>query len=150
MMKVKLTNMCMILDGENVLVQERTKKDWPGITFPGGKVEADESIYTSCVREVKEETGLNVMNLKPCGIIHYELKEQKERWIMYLYKTSSFTGKLDPSENEDKVYWMKLTDLPLANLSNDMDIYLKLFMNDEIVEAHAYWEEDHSLGFTYY
>ena len=40
---VEFVNMCMIYDGEKVLVQERVKSDWPGITFPGGHVERGES-----------------------------------------------------------------------------------------------------------
>jgi len=32
---VEFVNMCMIYDGEKVLVQDRVKSDWPGITFPG-------------------------------------------------------------------------------------------------------------------
>lgn len=37
--KTILTNMCMVYDGERILVQERVKDDWSGITFPGGHVE---------------------------------------------------------------------------------------------------------------
>ncbi len=33
---VILTNMCMITDGDKVLVQDRKSSKWPGITFPGG------------------------------------------------------------------------------------------------------------------
>ncbi|WP_256867085.1 NUDIX domain-containing protein, partial [Streptococcus suis] len=33
------TNMCMITDGQQVLVQDRNSKKWPGVTFPGGHVE---------------------------------------------------------------------------------------------------------------
>ena len=40
---VVLTNMCMIYDHEgNVLVQDRLDPNWPGVTFPGGHVEAGE------------------------------------------------------------------------------------------------------------
>ena len=39
---VVLTNMCMVYDDNgNILVQNRTKNTWPGITFPGGHVEKD-------------------------------------------------------------------------------------------------------------
>ncbi|HEM3897667.1 TPA: DNA mismatch repair protein MutT [Streptococcus suis] len=36
--QVILTNMCMITDGQQVLVQDRNSKKWPGVTFPGGGI----------------------------------------------------------------------------------------------------------------
>ena len=36
---VEFVNMCMIKNGDKVLVQDRVSPDWPGITFPGGHVE---------------------------------------------------------------------------------------------------------------
>ncbi len=66
--KVVLTNMCMVYDGSKILVENRVKKDWPGVTFPGGHVEHGESIVDSTVREVKEETGLDIKDLKICGV----------------------------------------------------------------------------------
>lgn len=33
---VEFVNMCMIKNGDKVLVQDRVSPDWPGITFPGG------------------------------------------------------------------------------------------------------------------
>ena len=57
--KTILTNMCMVYDDQgNVLVEDRSKPEWPGITFPGGHVEHGESFVASVIREVKEETGL--------------------------------------------------------------------------------------------
>ena len=43
-------------------MQERKKKDWPGYTLPGGHVEMGESFVDAVVREMKEETGLTVLN----------------------------------------------------------------------------------------
>ena len=66
--KAEFTNMCMIYDGEgNILVQDRIKS-WCGIAFPGGHLELKESIVESVIREVKEETGLDISNLELCGI----------------------------------------------------------------------------------
>ena len=59
--KIELTNMCMIYDNDgNVVVQEKLNKNWGGITFPGGHVETGESFVDSVIREVKEETNLDV------------------------------------------------------------------------------------------
>jgi len=55
------TNMCMVYDNAgNILVQDRRKKDWPGLCFPGGHVEPGESFVKSVIREVWEETGLTI------------------------------------------------------------------------------------------
>ena len=70
-MECELTNMIMIENPETheVLVQKRVKY-WTGITFPGGHVEKGESFTDSAVREVKEETGLEIRNPELCGLVH--------------------------------------------------------------------------------
>ena len=49
--KCVLTNMCMVYDGNRILVQDRMNPDWPGITFPGGHIEPKESFVESVIRE---------------------------------------------------------------------------------------------------
>ena len=61
---VTFTNMCMVCDGDRVLVQDRLDPAWPGITFPGGHVEEGESFTDAVIREVWEETGLHVKKLQ--------------------------------------------------------------------------------------
>ena len=40
---VELTVLCLITDGDRILLQNRTKNDWQGYTLPGGHVEHGES-----------------------------------------------------------------------------------------------------------
>ena len=63
-----LTNMCMLRQGDQVLVQDRNDPDWPGITFPGGHIEPGESFTDAVIREVQEETGLHIRSPQLCGI----------------------------------------------------------------------------------
>ena len=93
--KTEFTNMVMVENRENgkVLVQERVKS-WTGISFPGGHVEPGESFIESAIREVKEETGLDITNLEPCGVIHWVHRDRGDRYVVFLYKTSRFSGKL--------------------------------------------------------
>jgi len=73
--RVELTNMCMICDGNRVLVQERKNPNWPGVIFPGGHVEAGESFVDSVVREIKEELGLDVERLEYMQSYPYDKKD---------------------------------------------------------------------------
>lgn len=67
--RTELMNICMIYDDKgNVLMQNRRKKVWPGVTFPGGHVELGESLVLSVIREIKEETGLDIEDVRLCGV----------------------------------------------------------------------------------
>lgn len=105
-----LTNMCMVSDGcGNVLVQDRIDPNWPGITFPGGHVEAGEPFVDAAVREVYEETGLRVSNLKLCGIQDWQ-RDDGARYVVFFYKTEAFRGELT-SSHEARCSGLQLTVL---------------------------------------
>lgn len=130
---VTLTNMCMVQDGDRVLVQNRTDPDWPGITFPGGHVESGESFAASVIREVFEETGLTIENPRLCGIKEWENKDGS-RYMVLLYKTDQFSGELQSSD-EGEVFWVHFDELPTLKLGLDFQKHLELFLNDELSEA---------------
>ena len=119
--KIHLTNMCMIYDENgNILVQERIKNDWPGINFPGGHVETDESLEESCIREMKEETGLDVFDLEGCGFFEWNNIDTKERHIAVLYRTNKYVGNIINSK-EGKVFWINYKDINEYCLSQDFE-----------------------------
>lgn len=130
---VTLTNMCMVYDGDKVLVQDRVDPDWPGITFPGGHVESGESFCASVIREVFEETGLTIENPRLCGVKEWENKDGS-RYIVLFYKTNQFSGQLKSSE-EGKVFWSTVESLSSLKLSLDFQQHLELFFNEELSEA---------------
>ena len=92
---VEFVNMCMIRNGNKVLVQNRVNPDWPGITFPGGHVERGESFVDAVIREVREETGLSISKPQLCGIKDWY--DEDYRYVVLFYKTEHFTGELQSS-----------------------------------------------------
>ena len=130
----ELTNMCMIMDGTKVLVQDRSASDWNGIAFPGGHVEPGESIAESVIREIREETGLTIEKPKLCGFKDW-MKDDGSRYIIFYSKASKFSGKLKPSE-EGEVFWAELNELPEMDLAEDMELTLRVLLEDELSEFY--------------
>lgn len=128
-----ITNMCLIYSGDKILVQERNKKDWPGLTFPGGHVETGENFIASVIREVKEETGLTIYDPLLCGMEEYKADNNDERYLMLFYKTDKFEGELKSSK-EGKVFWINKDDLLKYELSLDLDRIYKIMTDDTLSE----------------
>jgi 8-oxo-dGTP diphosphatase len=142
MAKVSLTCMCMIQDlkTNKVLVQDRVL-DWKGISFPAGGVEEGESLVEAAIREMKEETGLTVSNLRPCGIVHWYNDKTGDRHLVFNYKTSDFFGELLPETEEGKVFWVTPEELPVLNLSDGFTDRLPMFFEEKNTERFQVWNE---------
>ena len=141
--KVELTNMCMIYDDDdNILVQDKIGKSWGGVIFPGGHIEHNESFNDSVIREVKEETGLDIKNPRLCGIKQWATGTDF-RYVVLLYKTNEFSGTLRSSD-EGEVFWIKKTDLNKYKLADGFETMFKIFDDDSLnelmlVEENGEW-----------
>lgn len=146
--KAIFTNMCMIYDDKgNVLVQDRLNPDWPGITFPGGHINKEESFHNSVVREIREETGLEILNPILCGIKQFQTDED-QRYVVLFYKTNKFNGTIKSSK-EGKVFWIRRKDLEKYTLAMDFMDMVKVFESNEISEFY-YTKENSEYKKTLY
>ena len=129
---VILSNICIIEDKSGqILVQDRQREEWPGLTFPGGHVEKNETLEASVIREVKEETGLDIRNPLLCGIMEWPWDDGQSRYLALVYKCREYSGELKDSE-EGHLFWIKKEDLNKYQLSTDTD---KIF---EIAESRSF------------
>jgi len=128
---VVITNMVMIHDRERgmVLAQNR-RRSWKGIAFPGGHLEYGESITESAVREVKEETGLDITDLKYCGMIHWHNTADGYRELIFYYRTESYSGELITETEEGENFWTPKSNLRSLKLAPGFEDQLSLFEDD--------------------
>ena len=138
--KADFTNMCMIYDDQgNILVQDRKNPNWPGITFPGGHVEYGESFGDSVIREVKEETGLDIENPILCGVKQFQTNDDT-RFVVLFYKTNKFSGTLRASDEGD-VFWIPRNTLQDYKLAHEFEAMLKVFETEDLSEFYYYKED---------
>ena len=128
---VELTTLCLVRSGDNYLLQNRLKKDWPGFSLPGGHVEKGESIVSSVIREVKEETGLSIFNPKLCGIKQFPI--ENGRYLVFLFIADEFEGEV-VSSSEGEMHWINKNNLDDYNLVPDFHDLLKVMLNDNMNE----------------
>ena len=127
----EFTVLCLIQDKNRVLLQNRVKADWKGYTLPGGHVEPGESFVEAVIREMKEETGLDIISPKLVGIKQFPIKDG--RYVVLLFKTEKFKGKVVSSE-EGEMEWVDYERIPQINAVDDLTELLKVFNSPELTE----------------
>ncbi|WP_369136546.1 NUDIX hydrolase [Klebsiella variicola] len=117
-----------------ILLQLRRDGTWG---LPGGLLEPGESLEQTAVREVKEETNLDVRNLLLLGIFSgpeytFTLPNKDEiNVITSLYWTSDWSGKMvnDPGEGQELAFFAP-EDLP-SNMDEEYRIYIRHYLGQK-------------------
>ena len=136
----ELTNLCMLTDDEGrILVQDRTDPSWPGICFPGGHVEPGESFVESVIREVREETGLTILDPILCGIKQFPLQGEDAMSCCCFGPVA--TGTLTSSA-EGEVFWLPREELENCRLAPDFFEMLRVFEDPALSEFYYYQAPD--------
>ena len=128
--RVILSNMCLIEnDKHEICFIFRRKNDWPGLNLPGGHVENNETLEEAVIREMKEETGLDIFEPKLCAIKEWPWGKDL-RYLGLLYYTNKFKGELTSSD-EGEVIWLKKEDMNKYQISEGLEELLDLILKNK-------------------
>jgi 8-oxo-dGTP diphosphatase len=139
----RLFTMCMIQIGDNVLLVKRPdERGFPGYLAPGGKVDFPESLVDSAIREVKEETGLDVSNLVFKGIDEYVNPKENVRYMVFNYWTDMFSGELLEDPPEGELVWVPISEALELAMQSWFKERFHLFFEAGTFEIQRVWDAD--------
>lgn len=110
----------MVKEGNKILLGHRSinRKDTGGIfepdtwTFPGGKQEFNETIFEGAIREIKEETNLDIDDLEIFGVSDDIQPTKHYVTIQVIANKHSGDLKIMEPTKEDEWKWFDLDNLP--------------------------------------
>jgi ADP-ribose pyrophosphatase YjhB (NUDIX family) len=97
-------------DGGAFLLVKRARAPSKGLyAFPGGRVEAGESLHAAAMREVEEETGLSVSRLRIFEEII--LEGEKESFLLSVFLGKVAGGTARAGDDAEEIGWFRLGDM---------------------------------------
>jgi mutator protein MutT len=120
----------IILDGDKILLVKRkndpSKGQW---TIPGGLVELGENIERAVVREVKEETMLEVDEPRLVDVVNYISLGEKEaveyHFVIVDYLVTVRDGKPKAASDAADLKWVPFNEVEEYNLTTSFRLFFQ-------------------------
>ncbi len=95
----------------------------------GGKVGEGETIEEAAHREIQEEGGIQVTDLKKIGVNTFDFTNKPVMLEVHVFKATKFDG--EPVETEEmRPQWFNVDTIPYDTMWKDDGIWLPLFLED--------------------
>jgi 8-oxo-dGTP diphosphatase len=112
----------LIIRKDSILLVERGRAPLKGFwSLPGGVLELGEQLNAAIVREVKEETGLDVQPVNVVEIFERIMRDKAGKpeyhYVLVDYFCKVTGGDLAAGDDSKKAEWIKRKDLPTLKLT---------------------------------
>lgn len=149
-----IATLCYVKKNDKVLMLHRVKKEndihqgkYNGL---GGKLEKGETPYDCVIREIKEESGLSIKNPVLKGILNFPDFDGKNNWIVFVYLSDKFSGRVIKSE-EGNLEWVGIKDILNLPLWEGDKIFLKeVFDKNSFFYGTFYYRKNRLIKYKFH
>ena len=140
---VRYDTLCFLIDDKKLLMIKKSSElfgggKWNGL---GGKISVGESPEEACVREVFEESGLQVNNLRCHGALKFWFGNTVEPFILcYVFSTNSFEGQLKESP-EGILKWIDFDKIPYEEMWEDDQHWLPMLLKGKNINGEFHFNQ---------
>ena len=133
----------LIFKGDSILLVERGRQPLKGYwSIPGGLLEVGEQLADAVVREVREETGLDVKPISVVEIFERILRDTKGvpeyHYVLIDYLCKVTGGELKASDDAVNVEWVRRKDLPARKVTEGtLDVIERAFVKKSAKPSKA-------------
>jgi 8-oxo-dGTP diphosphatase len=116
----------ILCDNDSVVLVSRKNHPYKGSwALPGGFVEYGETVESAVLREVKEETGLNIKLKGISGVYSDPDRDPRGHTVTICFKAQKIGGKLKADSDAQGVACIKLEEALAYKLAFDHEQILK-------------------------
>lgn len=148
------STLCYLRKDGKTLMLHRVKKDsdvhkgkYNGL---GGKFLPGETPEECVIREVKEESGLNVHSPRLRAVMTFPEFKNNEDWLVFLFTAEDFSGEMTEC-NEGELKWIDNKDLLGLHLWEGDKMFLTWLDRDQFFSAKFCYKDgnliDHKVTF---
>ena len=142
-MPVIESSLVYVFQDDEVLMLHRVKKKndihegkWNGL---GGKSERGESPAECAIREVKEESNLDVHKVHFAGHITFPYFDGTNDWSVFIFTADDFSGDIEDCD-EGNLHWVKVKDMMSKNLWPGDRQFLPLVLDKKLFSGKISYE----------
>ncbi|MGB9960037.1 MAG: NUDIX hydrolase [Candidatus Bathyarchaeales archaeon] len=119
----------MVCDGKILLEKRKSEPGKGKWSVPGGLVELGESTEQAVIREVKEETGLDVENPELVDVVNNIIFDEngkiKYHFVIVDYFVKLKGGELKAADDAEELKWVALDEAENYNITKPLRDFLQ-------------------------